>query len=67
MSVCLFCGMPSGLIGSEANRPDSGTLPVVPELKGKKPLVLYFDNEVDRDEFVRLWKEVKPNARTLNL
>lgn len=39
----------------------------VPELADKKPLVLYFHDDVGRDEFIALFKEAKPNARTIKL
>jgi hypothetical protein len=33
-----------------------------PTLNGSKALVLYFDDDADRDEFVATWNEVHPNA-----
>lgn len=38
-----------------------------PELDGCLPLVLYFGNNTERDEFVEIFKEVKPHAKTKKL
>jgi hypothetical protein len=44
----------------DALHPHKGT-------KGTKSLVLYFDNDTDRQEFVEAFKEVKPNARSYSV
>jgi hypothetical protein len=36
-------------------------------LKDSLPLCLYFATEEDRDEFVELFREVKPNCRTVKV
>jgi hypothetical protein len=41
--------------------------PPVPELKGALPLVLYFGNDKDRDEFIQLMKQAKPGLATRKL
>ena len=37
------------------------------QLRGTKPLILYFGNDVDRDEFIALMAEAKPNMRSVKL
>lgn len=39
----------------------------IPELEGTFPLVLYFGNRADMDEFVRLIKEAKPRLVSRSL
>lgn len=39
----------------------------VPELKGTAPLIVYFGNDRDRDEFAALVKAANPNLRSRNL
>lgn len=39
----------------------------VPELRGKIPVVLYFDNDKDRSEFVDMMREAKPGMETRTL
>jgi hypothetical protein len=39
----------------------------VEQLKGSLPLVLYFGNEADRDEFIDMVKEAKPGMRAFKL
>lgn len=36
-------------------------------VKGTKSLILYFDSEADRREFVEVFKQVKPNARSYSV
>lgn len=39
----------------------------VPELKGAKPIVLYFGSDADRDEFAAAVAEAKPGMTTRKL
>jgi hypothetical protein len=50
-----------------AARPDAEALAAVPTLRGAKALVLYFPTDADRDEFVALIHEAKPNMRSVKL
>lgn len=51
----------------ERPRPDAEALAAVPSLRGAKALVLYFPTDADRDEFVALIHEAKPNMRSVKL
>lgn len=48
-------------------RPDAQAIAAVPELEGKKALVLYFQTQQDADEFAELIQAVKPGMRTVQL
>ena len=39
----------------------------IPELNDKLALVIYFETEQDREEFIQAFHEVKPNCRTVKL
>jgi phage FluMu protein Com len=45
---------------------DNSTAPI-PELEGTYPVVLYFGNEEDRDEFMAIVQEAKPGMITRKL
>jgi len=42
-------------------------IPPVDELQGSTPLVCYFANETDRQEFIALMKVAKPSMRTVKV
>lgn len=48
-------------------RPDAVALKAAPELIGKHAIVLYFNSDADRDEFVLAIREAKPNMHTQKL
>ena len=47
--------------------PSVDVMAPVPDLAGSRPLVLYFATDGDRDEFIDVFREVKPNAVTRKL
>lgn len=48
-------------------RPDEEAIAAVPELRGKRAIVLYFETDADRAEFVALIHEAKPGMRTVKI
>jgi len=55
------------LADNDASRPDAEAIAAVPDLKGKNAVVLYFETDQDRREFVALVQEAKPGMRAVNL
>lgn len=58
--------LPSGVC-DHCNTIDPQWKAPVPELEGSFPLVLYFDTDADRQEFVELIQKAKPGMSTRNL
>lgn len=50
-----------------SSRPDAEAIAVVPQLAGKQAVVLYFETDQDRREFVALIREAKPGLRAVNI
>ena len=50
-----------------ARRIDQKALDATPELRGKNAVVLYFETDADREEFVALMKLAKPGMRAVNI
>lgn len=44
-----------------------GALPHLPELRGKKSVVLYFENDAQCDEFIAIAKEAQPGLTARKL
>ncbi len=49
------------------SRPDAEAIAAAPELAGRKALVLYFETDEDMAEVVAMFREVKPNVRTVKV
>lgn len=50
-------------VAREAARQLISLAPPDPALAGKKPVVLYFDTDADRDEFIAIVQEAKPGLK----
>lgn len=61
LDAAQLCEDAATLINTEALRAP------VPELTGTAPLIVYFGNEKDREEFSRLVQAANPNLRSRNL
>lgn len=55
------------MAGMDGKRIDQEAIDAAPELKGMKALVLYFNNDQDRDEMIEACKQALPNARTVKV
>lgn len=72
MTRCPYCNSPptmGGMLEAEdiRFRPDAEALAAAPSLKGKNAVVLYFDNDEDRRQFVDVIKLAKPGMRIENI
>jgi len=72
MTYCQYCGSPpnagpEALKWMPARRLDQEALDASPELRGKNAVVLYFETDADREEFVALVKLAKPGMRAVNI
>lgn len=48
-------------------RPDQLALDAVPDLKGKNAVVVYFNTDADREEFIAALHEAKPGMRSVKI
>lgn len=69
LTSCQYCGSPPtiGPGAITARRPDAEALNAVSDLRGKNAVVLYFETDADREEFIALIHEAKPGMRTVKL
>lgn len=61
---CIKCGKPFAGQDLEANWKVTG---FDRELEGKAPLVIYFENDADREEFIEAFKLAKPSAQAFQV
>lgn len=54
-------------LGLRKGRIDGAAVAATPELASKLALVVYFENEQDREEFMAAIHEAKPNMRTVKI
>lgn len=71
VTSCFYCGAPAdigpdSLIG-RIIRPDAEALNAAPELRGKNAVVVYFDTDTDREDFIQLLLQANPGMRTQKL